>query len=389
MKCLVATLACGCLSPNQVSDAAVTWSHQAAAALDDTATTNRPKRQAHAAPSAAPESGPRNTDMRARQRRIYVDAAHGIDALDGGTASQPYQTIDRALGDVPDLVDAAYTIELAPGVYHEEVTLDRFSMPSGTMKSTWAISVSGTLPARYLLFHGNETAPESVVIAGQTFCFNASSVLLMLRGLTCRGATDAGVEMSGGGLVLDDVSFSDNGAGAAMIEHSLMNWGGRINALNSGALIFSFRNNSFVRDSTPWHADVNITIEGSSRSGLFLRDHSALAFQSGGSTISIKRSSPWAVYAQQHSHVFGGPFTIADVNVGFQVTDYSYINAEVPSAERVGAIVGAYQNSFVSMEHQPVVLTGVGTLMEIDPTSWGRVGAEFKYGSRFVQSPPP
>jgi hypothetical protein len=324
--------------------------------------------------------GRTNTERRVTRKSIYVDATHGVDGLGGGSIDHPYLTIDRALGDVPDLVDAGYTIELAAGTYHEEVTLDRFVMPSGTMKSTWSM---GALPARFLAFHGNEAAPESVVIEGNTFCFNASSALLLLHGLSCRRTKDAGVEVSGGGLVLDDVSFSDNGTGAVMVEHSLLNLGGKIRCTNSGALVFSIRNNSFARDSTPWHAGVDLSIDGGTRAGIFVRDHSALAFQSVESRISIHHVSPWAFNVQQHSHVFGGIYDIGEVNTAFQVEDFSYINADISSASHLGSLVTAFRSSFVSLERVSN-LSDIGNLMEIDPASWGRVGDERKPGAAFV-----
>jgi len=326
-----------------------------------------------------------------RQRTIFVDSVNGSDRRGcGKSAEHACQTIGSALDAIPSLVDGGYTIQLAAGVYREQVTLDRFVMPAGIPRT---LVLYGIMPSRFILIRGQEADPEHYVIQGDIHCINATGVLLMVRGLTCQGASDSGLYATTSSILLDDVRFFDN-RGGIHLENSLGHLGGTLRAVGNTGIVISLRNNTFVRDTTPWHAAVDAVIQGGSPHGIFLRDHSSLALQNADSQVAISdvvgnasSGAPChpclaegrAVYAQQHAHVFGGTFTVANCDIGFQAVEQAYINVDVSAAAGVGLLASAIKESWVGLE-RPGSLTNVNTLVQAGFLSLAAVGDTSVFG---------
>jgi hypothetical protein len=306
---------------------------------------------------------------------LYVDAEHGDDRRGHGRSPErPLRTIGRALAGIPSLVDAAYTIQLAPGRYREDVKFDRFVMPAGTPRTIFR----SIMPSRYFMLVGDPEHPENVVIEASIHCINATGVLLFLRGLTCERGIDAGVFATASSVFLDDLRFNHTGGGIH-VENSLGHIGGTIRMTDQIGFGMSIRSNAFMRDTTPWHASVILEIFGAKPAGIFLRDQSTLTLQNVSSHVSITdvgptadRPNPWALYAENHSHAFGGKFFVARVATGFFAAGHSFINVDV-EADEVNLLAWAIKSSTVGLE-RPGSLTAVTTKVAAQTMSVAAVG---------------
>jgi hypothetical protein len=133
---------------------------------------------------------------------LYVNASTGDDTTGDGTSGTPYATIGRAIEDIPTIVTARYTINVADGTYREQVDLVRFIFP--------AFTASSATDARIVLT-GNTTTPANCVISGadsgtpttatRNFCVRASRCRVSVSGFSLEYAVVRGLDAGGSSAV--------------------------------------------------------------------------------------------------------------------------------------------------------------------------------------------
>jgi hypothetical protein len=138
---------------------------------------------------------------------IYV-APSGRDPSGRGTLTSPYQTIGRALQDVPESVSQHYVIKLAAGVYYEQVNIAGRYFASDATSSFTQVSIE---------LRGDPAHPDSYIISGATsgapttpakdYCVTNSSANLFLNGLSLQYAKVAGLWQTKGSTLTNNISI--------------------------------------------------------------------------------------------------------------------------------------------------------------------------------------
>ncbi|MGH2771536.1 MAG: right-handed parallel beta-helix repeat-containing protein [Actinomycetota bacterium] len=147
------------------------------------------------APTASPTASPTPAPSPAG-RTYYVDAVAGNDAASGLSEAMAWRTAGRA-----------GSAEVTPG---DSVLFKRGQTFSGEM----TISSSGSASARVTFgTYGTGTAP---VITGGSSCVVVSGSFVALRGFRLENCSWAGVDLAGGGNLIEENVISNNVAGVAV-----------------------------------------------------------------------------------------------------------------------------------------------------------------------------
>jgi hypothetical protein len=257
---------------------------------------------------------------------LYVNAAAGSDTQgDGQTPSTAFQTIGRALAEIPQAVDNAWTIHVAAGTYPESVELRRFVMPAMLSNPQLRTEPIGRAIA-LVGSSGTIIAPP----AG-TPCVSASGVVLFLDTIGCRTSGPNGITAAGATLVMDDVSIATTAAATHGLyaEMSLVYIGGTFGVSGPFTNGIAVRSNTVARTGTRRNPDTaNLTFDGTSSHAIFARDggNFTSTFETG--TIRVTNAGQ-VMYALLGSRIFLNAtmrLELHNVRRGISASQFSAIN---------------------------------------------------------------
>lgn len=299
---------------------------------------------------------------------IYVDAQGGSDTGgDGRSPAGAYRTIGRALRDLPNVVDTAFTIQLAAGHYAEAVQLTRFAMPDAI---TFVQLRGGAFP--YIRIRGSTENPGSVTLSPpqpEQSCISAAGVILLLEGLTCQGRRTESIVAAGSSVVVDDLRLiaADTTPSAIYLERASLFLGGNVEIRGPFVYGLSVRTNSVARSGTRLHPrSLRLSFEGVG-TGIFLRDGGVFTSAFGADTLRFANVGR-LIYARGLSDFFlsaTGILLGEDVGEGFWANFQSSINVNRLHLRRVrGPLVRCYIQSSVQLER--ALYEEVGEISETD-----------------------
>lgn len=295
----------------------------------------------------------------------FVDSRSGDDSRDGLTPATAYRTIARALRDIPSVVDTAWTIQLAPGEYAGPVRFTRFAMPTG-----WAFPQMLYEPQPALIsIRGPEGQPDSAVITAYpelTPCVSASSVLLVVRDLTCKAGSYHGIVASASTLVLHNLRITTDAATAReaiYFDKSTGYFGDSLVVRGDFSSAITLRNHSLGRPRSRWSPRFDLVAVGTDR-GFFVRDLSifttafdsaTMRFEEVGELVYSLLDSQFFLYAvvtvtgDRVGRTYAGPLTFTGL---FQAGSQSLVNAHVVTLTNVsgGPIARCFKQSYLVIE---------------------------------------
>jgi len=133
---------------------------------------------------------------------LYVSPT-GSDTTGNGTLGNPYQTIARALKDIPVFVSHHYIIHLAAGTYREEVLLENryFGAAARSTFQHGSIEIQGdpASPDSYVISGADAGAPT---VAVRDYVVSASFAHFILNGVSLQYGKKFGLFQTGGVGVL-------------------------------------------------------------------------------------------------------------------------------------------------------------------------------------------
>ncbi len=133
---------------------------------------------------------------------LYVSPT-GSDTTGNGTVGNPYQTIARAMKDIPVFVSHHYVIHLAAGTYREEVLLENryFGAAARSTFQHGSIEIQGdpANPDSYVISGADAGAPTVPV---RDYVVSASFAHFILNGVSLQYAKKFGLFQTGGAGVL-------------------------------------------------------------------------------------------------------------------------------------------------------------------------------------------
>jgi hypothetical protein len=288
------------------------------------AQTPRPDLQKRTGPPLSPLL-PASTVLANEDR--YVSGTGSDMTGDGLSSATAYQTIGRALADIPAVPGGKWRVFIASGRYSETVRIERFAMPSDLSQEqlylepdspTISISLIGDSRAGVTIAAVNATSP----------CISISNAVVFLQELTCTASGHNGIMANGSSVVIDDAHVTTSTASRAgiILNRSTLYIGGTLEIAGPFADGLSIRTYSLARPGTRLHSTLSATFKDLDR-GLFLRDHGTFTTFGGGEFVFENVKA--VVYALFSSIVF---FTnnvsvhAYNVHDGFQAFHMSEIN---------------------------------------------------------------
>lgn len=280
---------------------------------------------------------------------LYVNASTGNDTTGDGTVGLPYASIGRALEDVPTIVTANHTIDVADGTYYEQVNLDRFLFP--------AFATSG--PARIVL-DGNTTTPANCVISGASsgatttpirdFCIYVTRAYAAIQGFKLQYASARGLQATGfNSLGIGPMAYDHCGDGMLISTYTLA-------VIYGNQTISNVANGIYLTEFGRLNTDAGsrtITMTGITNRGLYvvestilLNGGDSLSITAAGSgtrtagiegdgigtldlpvTVSISGSFTYGIVAGggSHIHVSVGALTISGAGTTYFANEYSTV----------------------------------------------------------------
>lgn len=275
-------------------------------------------------------TAPESSTLSASGNVRYVDAVTGSDSADGLTPGTSYRSISRALADVPTLVDAPWTLHLAPGTYEETVRLHRFSMPAA-LSYEQVLGSLDSVPS--IALRGDPADPAAVSLeapAGQP-CLSAAGAVVFVAGVTCRSSDLDGVLAAGSTLVLDEVRVlaADSARAGISVDRSSLFMGGTIRVEGPFAQGLSIRSNSVARNQTHDNPLRTVIDVSGAEQGIFLRDQGTLSLFGGSDTVRIAQADV-GVHAIFNSTAFFSVrvlVQVSDVRAAYWSAHQSGINS--------------------------------------------------------------
>ena len=307
---------------------------------------------------------------------IYVDAVSGDDTSGNGTNALPYQTITRALQDIPTIMLHDYTIQLAAGTYRETVVINKGGSYYESTGST-----------NYLTIKGDSNAPDSYRITGADAGADTTPVrsygikinspyITKLEGIKIDYVSYAGVFVIDSYVKLVDININYAAwIGIYVYYHSLLDF--RNSTVN---IIGNYPTNdtygiSFNNGGGGMFGDSNTTINISEvRYGLW--SFSGMSAGMAGSAINIsnisKESGTYGIELGQTEAIHDITGSITNFDIGVGVYNNSYLDLDSPfTFSNVNTALDVDMNGSVDID--TTTFTSVTT--KYDVTDGGVVNA--------------
>lgn len=267
-------------------------------------------------------------------RTIYVDATSGNDSTGTGTSGAPYKTINRALQDVPDVMEHSYTIQLAAGVYREFVNIKKLGNLSGdTAGAANTLTIQGNTsdPNSYRITGSDASADTTAVRLFGVF-INTPGIMTKLSGLRIDYATAyaVAVQSSWGRFATVNISNAPNGILAD--DSSILDFrtGGTINITGtSGSSGFGI---VFQKKGTLWASGATLNISTFSQ-GIRSFDGGVSGY---GGTYNISNPSKLAgtfgAQLIQSDGLHDTVMNVTNMDIGVGVYNSSYLDLDSTSS---------------------------------------------------------
>ncbi|MFA5937074.1 MAG: tail fiber domain-containing protein [Candidatus Paceibacterota bacterium] len=194
---------------------------------------------------------------------IYVDATNGNDSTGDGSVSLPYQTITKAISVLPDVILNNYTIQLAPGIYRETVTITKIL---GSLTAKLIIKGDSINPNSYRIT-GADAGAETTRVRYRGVYINSVPFLVSLQGLLV-DYTRWAILVNNASLELKNVNINN------------AFWG--INVYDNSSVDFPLD-----ADSLGYLSTVNITNITSGGYGIYLSQNNTISAMGNYATINI------------------------------------------------------------------------------------------------------
>ncbi len=168
---------------------------------------------------------------------VYV-RSDGSDGNDGtaDTSANAFATIQAAYDSLAELdlgVDLRHTIQIADGTY-DEPQIELYQLQSSAFTS--------------ITLHGNDTNPENVIINNGFYITQGTPWALYFDGIHVQSTTHPGIDVDGGWLWWNNLSFGDCSGEMFVAHNTATIWGnGNCRVAGNATCFFSTQSHSLFR----------------------------------------------------------------------------------------------------------------------------------------------